>query len=153
MTYRAGDFWRICDRCGFQVRASQTAKEWTNLVVCLECFDVRHPQDFVRGRKDRQRVPDPRPEMTDNIVGPLTTITTAAAIPGATTIHIEASIRMEPGDDVGIMLADGNLHRAVLDSVPTTTSIVLTSATKLRGSVASGAFVIDYDAVAEADIG
>ena len=52
----------ICDRCGFQYRASELRKEWTGLMVCREDFDPRHPQDFVRGVPDRQNVPWARPE-------------------------------------------------------------------------------------------
>lgn len=63
--YRAGEFLRICDRCGFRRYASDTRKEWTGLFVCADtCFEARHPQDFVRGTIDRQTVPDPRPEYT-----------------------------------------------------------------------------------------
>ena len=61
-TYRPGDFLRDCDRCGETVYASETKKQWDGLIVCaVGCFEERHPQDFVRGRKDRQNVPDPRP--------------------------------------------------------------------------------------------
>ena len=77
MTYRSGDFWRICDRSGRKVRASQTAKQWDGLIVSLAEFEERHPQDFVRGRKDHQSVPDPRPEGVDSFLGPLTTTTTS----------------------------------------------------------------------------
>ena len=63
--YRAGDFNRICDRCGSKRKASDTRKEWTGMIVCSDgCFEERHPQDFVRAVHDRQRVTDPRPENT-----------------------------------------------------------------------------------------
>ena len=64
-TYR-----QICDRCGREMRSSEGRREWTGLVVCPEDFDYRHPQDFVRGRADRQNVPNPRPEATDVFVYP-----------------------------------------------------------------------------------
>lgn len=63
--WRAGDFWRVCDVCGFDYRASQTIKRWDGLFVCLADWETRHPQDFVRGRMDHQRVPDPRPVPAD----------------------------------------------------------------------------------------
>jgi hypothetical protein len=63
--YEPGGFWRDCQRCGFKHRNYDTKKEWTGLIVCEECWETRHPQDFVRGVKDRQRVPDPRPEPAD----------------------------------------------------------------------------------------
>lgn len=58
---REHDFNRICDQCGFKKKASDTTKQWDGLIVCRDCADPRHPQDFVRGRRDRQTVPDPRP--------------------------------------------------------------------------------------------
>ena len=62
-TYEPGGFYRICDRCGFQRRHYETAREWTGLIVCKDaCFEHRHPQDGVRGRRDRIAVPNPRPE-------------------------------------------------------------------------------------------
>lgn len=152
MTYRPGDFWRIDDRTGRKVRSSETVKQWDGLIVHRDEFETRHPQDFVRGRIDRQRVPDPRPETTDNLLGPLTTTTTAAAVPGATTLAVESSARFEGGDDIGVMLASGDVFRAQINSVVTTTSFTLTAATKLPGSVASGALIINYDAVAEATV-
>jgi hypothetical protein len=60
MPYVEGDFWRICDRCGNKYRQSVTKKTWDNLIVCERCFETRHPQDFVKGKKDSQSVPNPR---------------------------------------------------------------------------------------------
>lgn len=81
MSYIPGDFWRICDQCGFRYRASQTLKRWDGLIVCRADFETRHPQDFVRGLVDRQMVPNPRPEAADVFVGPLDAIMTEAEIP------------------------------------------------------------------------
>lgn len=63
--YRPGDFYLICDECGFKVRASETRKRWDGRRVCSKDWEPRHPQDFVRGRRDKQRVPEPRPEPAD----------------------------------------------------------------------------------------
>lgn len=65
MTYIPGDFYRICDVCGFKVRASETSKRWDGLMVCKADWEPRHSQDFVRGRRDKQTVPNPRPEAPD----------------------------------------------------------------------------------------
>ena len=62
--YKPGDYNVICDRCGFKMKASSTRKEWTGLRVCGECWEPRHPQDFVKGRRDRQAATDPRPDQT-----------------------------------------------------------------------------------------
>ena len=65
---RPGDFLRIDDRSGFAVYASETRKEWNGAIVHRRSFEARHPQDFVRARADRQRVPDPRPRPPDVFV-------------------------------------------------------------------------------------
>jgi len=60
--YKAGDYNVICDQCGFKFKASECKMQWNNLFVCSECYEERQPQDFVRGLKDNQQVPIPRPE-------------------------------------------------------------------------------------------
>ena len=53
----SGDYNVLCDRCGQKFKASECKMEWDNLFVCDYCWEVRQPQDFVRGLKDDQRVP------------------------------------------------------------------------------------------------
>ena len=76
MKYISGDFYRICDRCGFKFRASQTSRTWDGLFVCRADWETRHPQDFVKGRKDLQNVPNPRPEPVESFIGPTEAIMT-----------------------------------------------------------------------------
>ena len=67
--FKIGDNNVICDRCGFKRKASTMRREWNNLVVCREeCWEPRHSQDFVRGRRDRQNVRVNRPEGADNFL-------------------------------------------------------------------------------------
>lgn len=70
-----GDYYRICDRTGYKVRARKTKREWTGNIVREQSFELRQPQDFVRGRKDPQTVPLPRPRQTDIFVDPQFRIT------------------------------------------------------------------------------
>lgn len=65
--FKPGDYWMICDRCGFKYRQSQMKKEWTGSIVCTDCWEPRHPQEFVRGRKDTIAPPADwvRPEVSD----------------------------------------------------------------------------------------
>lgn len=78
LTYRPGSFYRVDDRTGFAQRAERTAKEWDGSIVDEARFEERHPQDFVRGARDSQGVPDARPLAPDVFVGPYVTVTTAA---------------------------------------------------------------------------
>ena len=64
----SGDHWKICDVCGFRVRASETRKRWDGAIVCDQDYETRHPQEMVRGRHDRQIVSNPRPEPTDTFL-------------------------------------------------------------------------------------
>ena len=148
--YIPGDYWKICDRCGFRKRSSETFRTWDGLYVCREDFESRHPQDFVRGRKDLQNVPDARPEPVDNLVGPLTTALTVAATNSSTSLSVESSVRFEPSDHIGIVTDSGTIARTV-NTVPTGTSITITA--PLLAAAAIGAVVINYSAVAEANIG
>ena len=151
-TYRPGDFLRDCDRCGETVYASETKKQWDGLIVCaIGCFEERHPQDFVRGRVDRQNVPDPRPVPTARFVGTLDTVTTAAAVSGQTFVLVESTARMLAGDRINIALNDGNMALMTIQTV--VSSVRLNLASGLPGSVAEGAIVVDMTAVSTADIG
>lgn len=61
--------WRaICDRCGFELPSNLLIKDWQGLRVCKECWEPRHPQDFVRGVPDCQTPPWTRPEPPDIFV-------------------------------------------------------------------------------------
>jgi len=64
-TYKKGDWNAVCDRCGFEFKASELQKTWDGLMVCKEDFELRHPQDSLRVKPDRQAVPWTRPEGTD----------------------------------------------------------------------------------------
>lgn len=68
--YRSGDNFVICDVCGWKMRASETRMRWDNLRVCRKDWEPRHPQDFVKGMRDRQAVPNPRPEPPDQFIEP-----------------------------------------------------------------------------------
>ena len=51
--FQPGNYWAECDRCGFDYRIQSMRMEWNGLVVCHKCFEVRHPQDFVKAVEDR----------------------------------------------------------------------------------------------------
>ena len=57
-----GSYNVICDVCGFKRKAENTRIRWDGARVCDDDFEPRHPQDFVTARKDRQTVPNARPD-------------------------------------------------------------------------------------------
>lgn len=63
-TYRTGDWNIICDRCSKKIKASKAKHEWTGLIVCDNCFEPRHSQDYIKVKQDKITVPflRPRPE-------------------------------------------------------------------------------------------
>lgn len=68
--FELGQWNANCDRCGEKFKARQLRKEWTGLRVCSDCFDQRHPQEFLRGKKDRQSPPWVRPDVDGPDVSP-----------------------------------------------------------------------------------
>ena len=50
--YEPGNYWVECDRCGCSIREEHAKETWDGLVVCPDDFEMRHPQDFVRGIAD-----------------------------------------------------------------------------------------------------
>lgn len=66
--FKFGEWNVICDSCGFKYKSRQLRKRWDGFMVCPDCFEVRHPQDFLRARLDRQDIPWSRPRPTDVFV-------------------------------------------------------------------------------------
>jgi len=65
--YKQGLFNATCDRCGWTFKSNQLRAEWTGLRTCKgpgtnDCWEARHPQDFLRGRRDKQAPPWVRPD-------------------------------------------------------------------------------------------
>ncbi len=54
--------WRACcDICGRSNLSGQLRKAWDGSFRDDACFEIRQPQDFVRGIKDNPSVPFARP--------------------------------------------------------------------------------------------
>ncbi len=96
-------------------------------------------------------MPDPRPEPVDNLIGPLQTVTTAAALPGSQVLVVVSSVRFLGGDHIGMTTTDGSLYRAVVAAVPDLVTINLID--PLPSGVPVGSVVIDYSAVSQPDLG
>lgn len=64
--YKGGDYFVRCQRTGFKLLRSECVHEWNGLLVRRESHEGRQPQDFVRGRPDRQAAEDPSPDYTED---------------------------------------------------------------------------------------
>lgn len=149
--YVPGRFYRICDRTGFKVPASETVQQWNGLVVRKQSAEPRHPQQFVRGRADKQSVPLPRPRSIEEFVGTLNTTVTARAAAGATILDVDSSVRFAINDRLLVMLDNGEAFRTTVLGVPSMTQIEL--AGPLPWSTSPGNVITDLSAVAQAEIG
>lgn len=66
--YDKGDWIAMCDVCGRKYKASNLQKRWDGLMCCHEDWEIRQPQDFVRGVQDTQIAPWLRDEASDSFV-------------------------------------------------------------------------------------
>ena len=64
--YKHGDWNAICDVCGRKWKGSMLRERWDGLMVCPDDFEMRQPQEYVRGVVDNQNPPFNRPEATDS---------------------------------------------------------------------------------------
>lgn len=60
-----GDYNVIDDLNGFKKKRSECRIRWDNVLIQESDWELRHPQDFLRSKKDRIKVEDPRPEQPD----------------------------------------------------------------------------------------
>jgi len=50
--------WNVqCDQCGRIFKSTEMMRRWDNAWVDSACFEIRHPQDYVRGIPDNQAAP------------------------------------------------------------------------------------------------
>jgi hypothetical protein len=50
--YQPMNHWVVCDSCGFDIRADDIRETWDGRLVCPSDWEPRHPQDFVRSKRD-----------------------------------------------------------------------------------------------------
>lgn len=133
MPYIPGDYWVICDVCGFKKRRSQTKKRWDGALVCEKDWEPRHPQDFVRNVKDHQAVADPRPELQTMIYE---TTLKSAAVKDATTIAVNSTSHIEEDISLGIALDSGEIQWTFATADPSGDNVTINNG--LWGAAASG---------------
>jgi hypothetical protein len=59
--YESGGWNLICDVCSIKYKAKKAKQRWDGFIVCPNCYEQRHPQDFVKTRQDKISVPFSRP--------------------------------------------------------------------------------------------
>jgi hypothetical protein len=66
--YDHGNWIADCDICGRKYKANELIKRWDGLMCCEDDWEIRQPQDFVRGVADTQIAPWLRPEPQDQFI-------------------------------------------------------------------------------------
>ena len=103
--YKHGDWNAICDTCGMKYKASELKLTWDNYLVCTQCWEPRQPQDFVRGKIDKQAVPPhlSRPDQDNKFT---TTTLNGAVAKGATSIEVDSASGLADYTTIGIELTE-----------------------------------------------
>lgn len=141
-----GSFLRVCDLSGFVTRAENTKEQWDSSIVERRFWGARPAQDFVRGVKDDQTVPNARPDPPPVFVGPIFTQLTANVLRGATFLPLTSTFGFTAGGTVGIMMDydNGTLFNTVQVGNPVSNGINI--AAGLPYPASSGNQVQAYEA-------
>lgn len=107
--YKPGSFYRVDDRTGFPERAEHTKKQWNNVYTREKSFEPRQPQDFVRGRKDDQTVPDARPLAPAVFLEDISFLAKTAPIRSRVITLTQPFAHIAAGDTIAIQTDDGNV--------------------------------------------
>ena len=68
--FKSGEWNLICDSCAKKIKSSIAKQRWDGFIVCPNCYEQRHPQDFVKAKIDKIIVPYIRPPSDTYIVVP-----------------------------------------------------------------------------------
>jgi hypothetical protein len=103
MGYIRGGNWAICDVCGFKYRAFDLRRRWDGALCCSADWELRNPQDYLRGVPDNPTAPVTNPEQPDKFQ--LQTIQDATGIPivdAVTGLPVQIQIP-QSSKDIGII--------------------------------------------------
>jgi len=114
-------------------------KSGTILWYAKRTSSIAHPQDYVRGVRDIQSVPDPRPGAPDSNTHNETTLDAAEAA-GQTVISVAATTNMQAGDSILIELDDSTFHLSTISSFVAGDTVTIADA--LPSKAASGNKVV-----------
>ena len=140
---RDGDTLVICDRSGFTFWRSQCVKEWNGLLVYKGFAEARHPQEFLRARRENMRVPDARPQRAiadETFIGPLI-VEIADDVPGNNDEYAPmgplGAFALGQTDDGGSNNIESNLAGSI--------SITVTSTNRMSNGDRIGVFLDSGD--------
>jgi hypothetical protein len=141
--YKPGSFYRVDDRTGFPQRAEITRQEWNGLIVDQARWEIRQPQDLVKGVTDVQSVPQARPLAQNIFVGPISVQITANAVVGQKVIQVNTTFGLGIGAIVGVML-DLDMGSVFWAEITAISGLTITLSRGLPFTAASGNLVTQY---------
>jgi hypothetical protein len=86
-----GTYNAICDRCGAKFKATDLLETWDGLMVCRRDWEPRHPQDYVRARKESAALPWVRPPSEGTYVIIALPVGDRTSIPTDATVYFPNS--------------------------------------------------------------
>jgi hypothetical protein len=88
--YKRGDWNTVCYVCGFKRKASEMKLRWDGVYCCKQDWEIRQPQDFVRGVPDEQAPPWTQPEPPNVFNGAVAAPITNVVV-GTPTIFVNST--------------------------------------------------------------
>lgn len=167
--YKMGSFYRVDDFSGFPQRAENTKQLWTGLIVDSSLWESRNAQDFVKGVKDDQSVPKPRPLPPNIFDGPSYYSLVDAIGPGSeaillteadeyillengveylfggfdeNTLALDTVFGITLGDSGGVMMDNGEFYNFTFQAILTGNLVIISGAVPYPTSV--GNQVVNY---------
>jgi hypothetical protein len=108
--YDKGNWIAMCDVCGRKYKASALTQRWDGLMCCDDDWEIRQPQDFVRGVADTQIAPWLRSEPSNSFI-PLAFTAPAILIP--VTEIVTLSLAVVKKDYTNQHLINGNILNTI----------------------------------------
>jgi hypothetical protein len=107
--YLPGGWNMVCAVCGFKYKNVEMRLRWDNVWCCPQDYELRQPQDFVRGVKDQMAVPysNPEPPVVFDSFPPIPT-PTGDILVGDPTIYLNGNPLVE-NTDYTIVLPQGRV--------------------------------------------
>lgn len=139
------DFWKpggwnmLCQVCGFKYKNSEMKERWDGVWCCPEDWELRQPQDFVRGVRDPMSVPYTAPEPGVTFLGPPATPLSDIVV-GTPSIYIGGVLKTV-GVDYTIVLPTGVVTFLV---TPPVNAVIQWTGQWLHSSLAIQTFSVPF---------
>lgn len=104
--FNLGDHNAICYVCGFKRKASEMRLRWDGVYVCQEDFEIRQPQDFVKGAEEEMAPAWTQPEVVPDQFTGVNVVPTGNIVVGTPTIFVNGVAQVS-GVDYTIQLPQG----------------------------------------------